>query len=61
MLMQIRGDEELSGGRLRRDAFEAASTAFENIDHQVWLLRKDAEAFGTERLTEHGSNLDFPL
>lgn len=35
--------------------------AFENIDRQAWLLRKDAEAFGIEQLTERGSNLDFQL
>lgn len=35
--------------------------ASENVDHQVWLLRKDAEAFGTKQLTERGSNLDLQL
>lgn len=61
MLMRIYGDEQLSADRHRWDAFKAVSTASENIDCQVWLLRKDAKAFGTEQLTEHGSNLDFHL
>lgn len=43
------------------DAFKAVSMASENIDHQVWLLRKDAETFGAEQLTEHGLSLDFQL
>lgn len=47
MLMQIYGDEKLSDDRHRWDAFKAVSMAFENIDRQVLLLRKDAEAFGT--------------
>jgi len=41
--------------------FKAVSTAFENIDRQAPLLRKAAEAFGTEQLAEPGSNLDFQL
>lgn len=45
----------------RWDAFKAVSEASENIDCQVWLLRKDAETFGIEQLTEHASNLDFQL
>lgn len=59
--MRIYRDEKLCNDRHRWDAFKAVSVASENIDCQVWLLRKDAEAFGTEQLTECASNLDFLL
>lgn len=45
----------------RWDAFKAASVASENIDCQMWLLRKNAGTFGIEQLTECASNLDFQL
>lgn len=61
MLMRIYGDEQLSDDRHRWDAFQAVSTASANAERRVWLLRRDAEAFGTEQLTERGSNLDFQL
>lgn len=52
MLKGIYGEEKLCNDRHRWDASET-------VDCQVQLLRKDSEAFGTEQLTESGSNLDF--
>lgn len=45
----------------RWDAFKAVSVASEDTDCQVWLLRKYAETFGIELLTELASNQDFQL
>lgn len=45
----------------RWDAFKAVSVASENTDCQVSLLRKNAETFRIELLTERASNLDFQL
>lgn len=59
--MWIYRDEKLSNDRHRWDAFKAVSVASENIDCQVWLPRKDAEAFGIELLTDRAPNLDFQL